>query len=109
MSTISQVKKNIALIYEQRKVKLYALSLDYAGRAINKARADKKWTDQTGQAVDKMFAQAFIDGDEIGFFLAHGVFYGVYLELANDRKYEIIRPVIAELAPQFFKDAREII
>lgn len=90
-------------------MKLYALSLEYAGQAINKARAEKNWTDRTSQAVDRMFSSAFIDKDEIGFFLSHGVFYGVYLELANDRKYEIIRPVIEELAPLFFKDAQDII
>ncbi len=53
-----------------------------------------------------MFTKAFIDGDEIGFLLAHGVDYGVYLELANDRAYEVIRPVITELAPDFTRTRR---
>jgi hypothetical protein len=109
MATVDQVKKNIAKIYEQRKIKLYALALSYAGQAINKARAEKSWTDRTSQAVERMFSKAFIDKDEIGFFLSHGVIYGIYLELSNDRKYEIIRPVIQELAPKFFEDAKRII
>ena len=109
MSTVDQVKNNISKIFETRKAKLYALALSYAGQAINKARKEKEWTDRTSQAVERMFTKAFIDDDEIGFFLSHGVIYGIYLELANDRKYEIIRPVIAELAPKFLEDARKII
>ena len=108
MSTVDQVKKNIKSIYEQKKVKLYALALSYAGQAINKARTEKGWIDQTYQAVERMFSKAFIEGQDIGFFLSHGVEYGIYLELANDRKYEIIRPIIDELAVQFARDAREI-
>lgn len=109
MSIVDQVKGNISKIYERRKAKLYAISLSYAGQAINKARAEREWTDRTSQAVERMFSKAFLDEDEVGFFLSHGVFYGIYLELANDRKYEIIRPVIKELAPKFLKDARKII
>jgi len=109
MSTVDQVKANIKNIFEIRKAKLYALSLSYAGQAINKARSEKEWTDRTSQAVERMFAKAFVSKDEIGFFLSHGVIYGIYLELANNRKYEIIRPVIAELAPKFLEDARKII
>jgi hypothetical protein len=100
--------ETVSKIFLQRKAKLYALALDYAGRAITMARADKKWTDRTSQAVDRMFAKAFTTDDDVGFFLSHGVFYGVYLELANDRAYEIIRPVISELGPKFIADAKEI-
>ena len=106
---LSAVKTNIAAIYKERKAKLYALALSYAGQAINKARSEKEWTDRTSQAKDRMFAEAFIDGSDIGFFLSHGVDYGLYLELANDRRYEIIRPVIEELAPKFYEDAQKII
>ena len=50
-----------------------------------------------------MFAKAFQDANSIGFFLSHGKSYGVYLELANDRKFEVIRPIIQSLAPEFIK------
>lgn len=99
-------------IYGERSVKLFALSLSYAGKAINLFRqrqsGDQYWSNQTRQALDRMFSNAFIDGDSIGWFLSHGVEYGVYLELANDRQNEAIRPIIQELAPQFFKDVKEL-
>jgi hypothetical protein len=55
-----------------------------------------------------MFSNAFIDGNDVGWFLSHGVQYGVYLELANDRQNEAIRPIIRELLPQFKKDVEEL-
>ena len=109
VSGVDGVKKNISNLYEIRRVKLYALSLSYAQRATKRARANKKWTDRTGDAVKRMFSRRIDDGDDLGFFLSHGVEYGIYLELANDRKYEIIRPIIADLADKFYDDAQKII
>lgn len=106
------VPDNIVKIIEQRKVKLFALSLSYAGKAINIFRqrqtGNQYWENKTSDAEKKMFSNAFIDGNEIGFFLSHGVEYGVYLELANDRQNEAIRPIMLELAPEFFKAVKEI-
>lgn len=110
------VTNNIAKIIELRKVKLFALSLEFAGKAINifRERQGKTlgtkyiWTNRIGDAEKRMFSNAFIDGDEIGFFLSHGVEYGIYLETANDRQNEAIRPIMLELAPAFFKAVKEI-
>lgn len=91
---------------------MFALSLSYAGKAINMFRqrqaGDEYWTNQTNQAKDRMFSNSLIENNAIGWFLSHGVQYGVYLELANDRKNEAIGPIIRELAPKFFKEAREL-
>ena len=109
---IGRVKKNITKEFEIRKAKIFALSLSYAGRAINEFRAaqdgDAFWENQTHTAANRMFSNAFQEGDLVGWFLSHGVFYGVYLELANDRQNEAIRPIINRLAPEFFKDVRKL-
>ena len=55
-----------------------------------------------------MFARAFKDQEEIGWFLSHGQDYGVYLELANDRKSEAIRPIIIELLPKFLREINKL-
>jgi len=56
-----------------------------------------------------MFSNAFQDKNSIGWFLSHGVEYGIYLELANDRAHESIKPIIQELAPKFYNDVKELI
>jgi hypothetical protein len=113
---VNKVKRNISNRFELRKVKLYALSLDYAGRIINDFRSLQPggqletgvWTNQTTNARNTMFSRAFKHDSEVGFFLSHFEHYGIYLELANDRKYEVIRPLIKKYARPFYKAARAI-
>ena len=109
---INNVIQRTKAIYGQKSVKLYALSLSYAGKAINMFRSFQDgnvfWDNQTDQAMRRMFSNAFIDSQSVGFFLSHGVEYGVYLELANDRQNEAIKPIIDILAPKFFQEARAL-
>jgi hypothetical protein len=100
---INRVTGKIKTIYERRRAYLYALSLAYAGHAIRRFRAQqpavsgergKYWTNRTAQAAARMFTRAFMDGDSVGWRMSHGVKYGVYLELANNRRGEAIRPIV---------------
>jgi hypothetical protein len=109
---IAVVKNNITSIFEQKKVKIYALSLSYAAKAINRFRAQQDgnvyWDNQTNDAKNRMFSSAFIEKEVIGWFLSHGVQYGVYLESANDRQNEAILPIVSVFAQPFFDDVRKI-
>lgn len=99
-------------IYERRRAAVYALSLQYAALALNYFRQQQAqsryWQNQTGLARDLMFSDAFMEGQIIGWFMAHGVEYGPYLELANDGKNQAIRPVIQRYAGRFFRDVRSL-
>lgn len=115
---IDNVKRNIDKIYARRKAALYALAISYAGQALSIFRKEQAeqtfWNNRTNQAYQRVFSKAFkIDKklvqDEIGFFLSHGVIYGIYLELANDRKNEALRPIMMSLAPKFIADAKKIV
>lgn len=114
---ITEVKQNIRGAYARAEAQLYALCLYYAGLAINYFRSvqpaktgakGKFWHNQTGQAALRMFTDAFKENLIYGWFMAHGVQYGAYLELANDRKHEAIRPIIQRFAGRFLADARKI-
>jgi hypothetical protein len=100
---INRVTGRIKTIYDRRRAYLYALSLAYAGYAIRRFRArqpaakgarGRYWTNRTGQAAARMFTRAFMDGDSVGWRMSHGVKYGVYLELANNRRNEAIRLIV---------------
>jgi uncharacterized protein (DUF2336 family) len=117
MGPADTVIRNIASIYERRRAAVYALCLSYAARALNKFRADqpavpgtagKYWNNQTGQAAARVFANAAMEENVLSWFMAHAVQYGVYLELANDRKHEALRPIIQEFIEPFTKDLREL-
>lgn len=104
-------------IYERKRIAALALSQEYAERCLQAFRERQPlgtegtkgvWENRTGQAAASVFSDTILDGDDIGFFLAHGKDYGVYLELANDRKYEVLRPIVESFAESYFKDMREI-
>lgn len=56
----------------------------------NSAKENRRWTDRTGNARQRLhgFVGDIPEGYRIT--LAHGVDYGLWLELANEKKYAII-------------------
>ncbi len=58
-------------------------------------KADRPWTDRTGDARKRLSARAYAqDNHTFAIELAQGVDYGIYLELAHEKKYAIIMPTI---------------
>lgn len=116
-SSKNRVVKNIIGIYERRAAAVFALSKEYAAIAWRYFRQVQDtginnpglfWHNRLNDAARRVFAEAFIDSNEIGWFIAHGVDYGVYLELANDRKHEALRPIVQRFAGLFFKAVERI-
>jgi hypothetical protein len=112
LGDILKTKNKINSIYERRRAALYALSLSYAAQALNNFRRDQAnndyWTNQTSIAFNSVFADAFIDRNVVGWFLAHGVEYGVYLELSNDGQNAGIRLNVEALAQDFLDDVNKL-
>lgn len=110
------VGQNIANIFERKKAAAVALCLYYAGLILaefRKRQGDavgqgEYWDNRTTSAARSVFSDGIVDDEEIGFFIAHLVEYGVYLEIANDRAHEALRPLIEEFYPQFKKDLDEV-
>jgi hypothetical protein len=111
MTDVEVVKKNIEDIYKRKIVVTRLLCKTYAAEAEQLFRRfqtfDTFWTNRTEGAYDNVYGKSYRDGDSIGWFLAHAVKYGIYLELANDRKHEALRPTVMELLPKFMADLKE--
>ena len=112
LTGIPTVKKNIVNAFNRKKAGLFALSGSYALRAIQDFRAqqagNKYWENQSNQAKDRMFTNPFIEGDDVGWRMAHGVEYGPYLELSNDRQNEAIRPTMLKFTNSFLEAVRKL-
>lgn len=57
-------------------------------------KANRTWTDRTGMAKARLSAKVQEVSQGFRIVLAHGVSYGLWLELANEKKYAIIQPTI---------------
>jgi len=112
-SGISDVKRNIAKIYARKKVAIIALCNEYAAMALkrfqDKQYSNEFWNKNTGVAQDTVFSGTYTEKDFVGFFLAHAVEYGVYLELANNRQNEALRPTVMAFYSRFERDLKAIL
>jgi len=66
------------------------------------------WFNRTSRAVRGVHAGVNADTEEISIFLAHGIYYGAYLEYAHNRRYAVLEPLIRQYGPKFFQEARSI-
>ncbi|MDH4127371.1 MAG: hypothetical protein OEV44_01360 [Spirochaetota bacterium] len=113
----NRVKQRISETFKRKQAAVFIVASQYAG--LSKEYFDREqntgignpgrfWVNRTDQAADSFFCIPFVDGLDVGYRVAHNKDYGVYLELANDRKHEAIRPVIKRYKNEFIKSVRSI-
>ena len=66
----------------------------------NYAREHRPWTDRTGHARQRLTGSVARVSQGYQIILAHGVDYGVWLELAHEKRYAIIQPTIQAKSPE---------
>lgn len=72
------------------------------------AKANAPWTDRTTDAREFLAATVDENGPIGTIVLAHGVPYGLWLEIAHQGKYAIIAPAIDYWAPIVFRDLQRM-
>ncbi len=104
------VKAAVNVIYEARKAQVLALAHIYAKKCLEEFLREqqtgagvigKYWYNRTANASDTMFSDAYSEDNVVAWFMSHYMFYGVYLEICNDRKYEAIRPLVEKWGTEF--------
>lgn len=94
--------------------RLGALVLMYVATKASELQAKMKvnrpWTDRTGMAKITLSAKVSQPSDAVvRITLAHGVDYGIWLELANEKNYAIIGPTIKTEGPELIKGLNNIL
>lgn len=105
----STLKKNL----DKMSVKLGAVVLMYAATKASEIQAKMKlnrpWTDRTGMAKALLNAKVSQPNkNTVRITLAHGVDYGIWLELANGKNYAIIAPTVREEGPRIVEDLNNL-
>ena len=73
------------------------------------AKANRPWTDRTGNARNRLNSESEWNGNKVRVSLSHGVDYGIWLELCNEGKYAIIMPTINKEGPSILKGLEKIL
>jgi hypothetical protein len=114
MSTegVPQVKKNISEIMKRRRAAIFAIGGEYALKSLmyfkGEQAGNKYWNNQSNDAMNRMQTQPFQSSTVVGFRMFHGVYYGFYLETANDGRHQALRPVIQRYAGRFIRDVQAL-
>ena len=67
------------------------------GEATAIMKEGAPWTDRSGNARAGLFAKASFYDNAFELLLAHSVYYGIFLEVANSGKYAIILPTVQHM------------
>lgn len=105
----SNLKKNL----DKMSVKLGAVVLMYAATKASELQAKMKlnrpWTDRTNMAKTMLNAKVSQPNKStVRITLAHGVEYGIWLELAHGKNYAIIAPTVRDEGPRIVEDLNNL-
>lgn len=82
----------------------------YAPQIESWMKANASWTDRTGNARQTLSAEVEdVSLDMVKIVLAHGVEYGVWLEIAHAGAYSILGPAIDYWGPQIWADVQTML
>jgi hypothetical protein len=100
---LTDLQRKIASTDDQVHKFLTEVCQLHAPRAESYAKRNAKWHDRTGNARNGLHGVAESQGKTHQIVLAHGVPYGIYLEVRFSGKYAIINPTIAVEGPEVMR------
>ena len=113
---LSEVQRNIEEAYRRRKTAVLFLCNKYkliAENTLKDSQGTAKgkgqfWTNQTSNAIRNVKGFAIDKGDSVSFGIAHRMEYGIYLELANNRKHAALEKTMNVVIPFFMADVKKV-
>lgn len=91
---ISSMMANLVNASAKQDIALRMFAETAAIKLQNEARENARWTDRTGDARKRLTGSSVRVARGFKLILAHGVDYGMWLELAHEKKFSIIPETI---------------
>lgn len=90
----SEVDKGLLELQEKALAAVDIYGKTAAAKLEGKAKANRPWTDRTSRARQGLTGSSEMTAEGLTVILAHTVDYGVWLELAHEKKYAIVEPTV---------------
>jgi len=110
---LNYAQSNLGKNLDKMPDKLGAVVLMYsttkASEIQSKMKLNRPWTDRTGMAkalLNTTTSQP--NSNTVRITLSHGVDYGIWLELAHEKNYAIIAPMVKEEGPRVVDDLKNL-
>lgn len=105
----SDLKANIDAFKNKARSAILMYAVTKAPEIEAYMKENRPWTDRTALAKQMLRTTVSNDNpDEIVITLAHGVDYGVWLELAHEQNYAIIQPTLNLKGPEIMNGVSNI-
>ena len=91
------LQENLEKFDKRSKAAILAITDAYGQTMEDYMRRNRPWTDRTGAAKARLKPNWAVD--KVRITLAHGVYYGVYLEFSMEKRFAIIYPTILTMGP----------
>lgn len=105
---ITDVVKGLTLLQSAIDPAVHMLAEQGARQMENFAKENRRWTDRTGQARQRLKGSTSKIPNGYRIAIAHGVDYGIWLELAHEKRFSILPETLEyvsafEIMPGFNK------
>jgi len=109
MAGLNEVKRNIDKWYQRKRLGSYEMAQNvFAPMLENYGKANRPWTDRTGNARRGLTAEARLRGSkELSILFYHTMWYGKDLELDRGGKYAILAPTMRKHKATILKGLEE--
>ena len=97
---VAQTKSQIA-------IKMFAQ--EGAKKFENYAKTHRRWTDRTGHARQRLTGWVEVMMNKVRIHIGHGVNYGVYLELAHEKRYAILQETVNAVSQEILEGYEELL
>ena len=95
---------------EERAMAAIEMKIDTGSQELQSyAQTNARWTNRTGEARRRLKCTYSKEKTKYKIKLAHGVKYGVWLELANEKRYSIIPETIQNKGQEVMEDFNNLL
>ncbi len=108
MGGAEEVTKNLNAWGVNQRKEVVALAKNWAGQLEARAKLNRPWQDRTSNARNGLFGSTEVRGDTVYIRVAHSMEYGVFLELANDGRFAILKPTVSGAAAEVERAYRRL-
>lgn len=103
-----QLLKRLENAETKSQVAIKMFSQEGAKKFENYAKNNRPWTDRTGHARQRLVGWVEMFSNKVRIHIGHGVDYGVYLELAHEKRYAILQPTVNALSKEILEGFKEL-
>lgn len=106
---VSNVLESMITVETKAQIAIKMRAVEGAKQLENYAKKNRRWTDRTGHARQRLTGWVETLSDKTRMYIGHGVSYGKWLELAHEKRYAILKETVDTQGKEILDDFKLMI